>query len=152
PEATFDPVPSGGRSLVARHDHAHPGISHGGRGVQDVQVGRPAPLPPLKQRTDLLATRDPPRARQPLPPTLIARRCCHLPPEFYFEPTATTSRLRPFFRRRLSTSRPARVLIRARNPCLLRRFRFRGRYVGLPIQLPRGTNPFLAKLVSIATA
>lgn len=39
----------------------------------------------------------------------------------------TVSRLRPFLRRRDSTSRPHRSSIRARNPCLLSRFRLRGR-------------------------
>lgn len=51
----------------------------------------------------------------------------------YFEGSFTTRRFRPFFRRRLSTSRPQRVSIRARNPCFRMRRLFRGRYVGLPI-------------------
>src|SRR5205807_10600827 len=38
----------------------------------------------------------------------------------------TASRLRPFARRRLSVSRPARVRIRARNPCVRARLRFFG--------------------------
>ena len=42
----------------------------------------------------------------------------------------TVSRFRPFFRRRESTSRPQRVAIRARKPCLLIRRRFRGLYDG----------------------
>ena len=40
------------------------------------------------------------------------------------------SRLRPFFLRRDKTARPHRVAIRARNPCLLIRRLFRGRYDG----------------------
>ena len=40
------------------------------------------------------------------------------------------SRLRPFFLRRDKTARPHRVAIRARNPCLLMRRLFRGRYDG----------------------
>jgi hypothetical protein len=40
------------------------------------------------------------------------------------------SRFRPFFRLRESTARPQRVAIRARNPCLLMRRLFRGRYDG----------------------
>jgi hypothetical protein len=51
----------------------------------------------------------------------------------YFDGSFTTRRLRPFFRRRLRTSRPHRVSIRARNPCVRMRRLFRGRYVGLPI-------------------
>lgn len=51
----------------------------------------------------------------------------------YFDGSFTVSRLRPFLRRRLSTSRPHRVSIRARNPCLRMRRLLRGRYVGLPI-------------------
>ena len=42
----------------------------------------------------------------------------------------TVNNFRPFFLRRASVARPHRVDIRARNPCLLTRFRFRGRYVG----------------------
>src|SRR5207302_3092010 len=38
----------------------------------------------------------------------------------------TASRLRPLARLRLSVSRPARVLIRARNPCVRARLRFFG--------------------------
>ena len=49
----------------------------------------------------------------------------------YLEPTDTTSRRRPFRRRRVSVFRPARVLMRARKPCLFFRFRFRGLYVGI---------------------
>jgi hypothetical protein len=45
-------------------------------------------------------------------------------------PIETVSRFRPFFRRRESTARPQRVAIRARNPWVLIRRLFRGRYVG----------------------
>ena len=38
----------------------------------------------------------------------------------------TVRRLRPLSRRRLSTRRPARVRIRARNPCVRARLRFLG--------------------------
>ena len=44
----------------------------------------------------------------------------------YLDPMLTTSRRRPRFRRRFNAFRPAFVLIRARNPCLLIRFRLRG--------------------------
>jgi hypothetical protein len=44
----------------------------------------------------------------------------------YLEPISTTRRARPRRRRRFSTARPPRVAIRARNPCLFFRFRFRG--------------------------
>ena len=57
-------------------------------------------------------------ARQPTPlrPGRVARPAAH----------QTVSRLRPFARRRLSTTRPARVCIRARNPCVRARLRFFG--------------------------
>jgi hypothetical protein len=48
------------------------------------------------------------------------------PTERYFEPTFTVSRLRPCRRRRFSASRPPRVFILARKPCLFSRFRFLG--------------------------
>lgn len=51
----------------------------------------------------------------------------------YFDPTLTARRFRPRRRRAFSTLRPPRVFMRARKPCLFRRFRFRGLYVGLPM-------------------
>jgi hypothetical protein len=47
-----------------------------------------------------------------------------------FDGSDTVSCLRPFLRRRERTARPHRVAIRARNPCLLIRRLFRGRYDG----------------------
>src|SRR4051812_33157887 len=46
---------------------------------------------------------------------------------------------RPFLRRRLSTARPHLVSMRARNPCVLMRRLFRGRYVGLPMDYSKKT-------------
>src|ERR1700682_1534109 len=51
----------------------------------------------------------------------------------YLEGSWTVSRLRPFFRRRLRTSRPHLVAIRNLKPCVRIRRLLRGRYVGLPI-------------------
>lgn len=51
----------------------------------------------------------------------------------YFVGSFTVSRLRPFFRRRLSTSLPHLSDIRVRNPWVFIRRLFRGLYVGLPI-------------------
>ena len=67
------------------------------------------------------------RAREPAGPRQ-ARRWRQEPP--CFDGSETVSRLRPFLRRRDSTARPHRVAIRARNPCLLMRRLFRGRYDG----------------------
>ena len=57
-----------------------------------------------------------------------ARRRRQEPP--CFDGSETVSRFRPFFRLRDSTARPQRLAIRARNPCLLMRRLFRGRYDG----------------------
>jgi len=54
-----------------------------------------------------------------------------LPHRCYFEPTLTTKRRRPRWRRRLRVLRPPLVCMRARNPCLFFLFRFRGLYVGI---------------------
>ena len=43
-----------------------------------------------------------------------------------FDGSETASLLRPFLRRRFNTSRPHRVFIRARKPCLLTRRLLRG--------------------------
>jgi LmbE family N-acetylglucosaminyl deacetylase len=67
------------------------------------------------------------RARKPMSPR-EARRCRQEPP--CFDGSDTVSRFRPFFRRRERTARPQRVAIRARNPCLVIRRLFRGRYDG----------------------
>jgi len=67
------------------------------------------------------------RAREPVGPR-EARRWRQEPP--CFDGSDTVSRFRPFFRRRERTARPQRVAIRARNPCLLIRRLFRGRYDG----------------------
>ncbi len=48
----------------------------------------------------------------------------------FFDPMRTVSDQRPRRRRRFNVARPAFVLIRERNPCLLRRLRLRGLYVG----------------------
>ena len=53
----------------------------------------------------------------------------------------TVRRLRPFARRRLSTSRPFFVLIRTKNPCVFARWRVFGWNVRLPFMLsPLTTN------------
>lgn len=67
------------------------------------------------------------RARKPMG-SRKARRWRQEPP--CFDGSDTVNRLRPFFRRRDRTARPQRVAIRARNPCLLMRRLFRGRYDG----------------------
>src|SRR4029079_10839923 len=67
------------------------------------------------------------RAREPAGPR-HARRWRQEPP--CFDGSETVSRLRPFFLRRDKTARPHGLAIRARNPCLLMRRLFRGRYDG----------------------
>lgn len=51
---------------VTRHDDANPRTCFGGRGVVDVQVARPAPLPPLNDPAYLRPAGDPSRSRQAL--------------------------------------------------------------------------------------
>ena len=53
-----------------------------------------------------------------------------LPSLDYFEPIFTTRRARPRARLLASVFLPPRVFIRSRKPCLFKRFRFRGLYVG----------------------
>jgi hypothetical protein len=60
----------------------------------------------------------------------------------YLDPTLTASWWRPFFRRRARTFRPDLVAIRARKPCLFRRLRFRGRYVGFMVSCPDSVQRF----------
>src|SRR5690606_38593368 len=114
---------------IAGDDNADARMCNGGSGVEDVQMGRPAPLPPTKNRLDVGASRQPSLARQPLSAaTGRAHRSAG-----YFLPIVTTRRLRPLRRRLLRIFRPAFVAIRARNPCLFLRLRLCGRYVGMPM-------------------
>jgi hypothetical protein len=52
--------------LVTGYDQSCPRMRSGGRRVEDVQMGRPAPLPPPKQGSDLGAPGDPARPGQRL--------------------------------------------------------------------------------------
>lgn len=80
------------------------------------------PAPPFgKAVADISGPREPVGP----PETLAVRQA--LP---CFDGIETVSRFRPFLRRRDSTSRPHRVAMRARNPCLAIRRLLRGRYDG----------------------
>ena len=90
-------------------------------GPDDFQMSRPMAAADRQTVANLRGARQPPKAAQALwrrqePPCFVG--------------SEMVSRLRPFFRRRESTSRPHRVAIRARKPCLLIRRRLRGRYEG----------------------
>lgn len=66
-----------------------------------------------------------PARNPPTPGEPLGRQ---LPP--CFEGRETAKLLRPFLRRLFKISRPQRVFIRARKPCLFTRRRLRGLYVG----------------------
>src|SRR5690606_27388968 len=65
--------------------------------------------------------------REPVGPREALRWRQKLP---CFDGSETTSRFRPFFRRRDNTARPQRSAMRARNPCFAIRRLLRGRYDG----------------------
>jgi hypothetical protein len=90
-------------------------------GPDDFKMLRPATLTQRETPADVGAPGEPVSSLQ----ALASRQ---EPP--CFDGMETVSRLRPFFRRRDNTSRPQRVAIRARKPCLLIRRRFRGLYDG----------------------
>lgn len=109
-----------------------------GRQKEDVQMRRLLPLPFPEKRPDFPGPGHPTRRRQ----SESARRPrCRVRQNQrpYLEPTLTTSRRRPFWRRRFRVLRPPFVFIRARNPCLFFLFRFRGLYVGIMISHPLAT-------------
>lgn len=62
----------------------------------------------------------------------------------------TVSLARPRLRRRARALRPPLVAIRARNPCLFDRFRFRGLYVGSITASRYWENVLLVELEKIA--
>jgi hypothetical protein len=107
--------------LELRDDESHPRLARLIVDPDHVQVLETA-APAMGQ-----AAADIGRAREPVGPRQ-ARRWRQEPP--CFDGNETVRRLRPFFRLRDSTARPQRVAIRARNPCLVIRRLFRGRYDG----------------------
>ena len=116
-----EPVAADSGFPVLRYDHPEPGMSGAVLGPQDIQMRCPAPASLLEQSANQSAPGEPAGPWEPLrwrqdPPCLFGIR--------------TVRTRRPFLRRRLSTARPQRSAIRARNPCLLTRRLLRGRYDG----------------------
>lgn len=110
-------IPRHRRVAVAGNDHPDPGMTADVGLPGHVQPrGTAAPARP-EHRLEITPARKTPAPREPL-----GRQA---PP--CFEGSRTASRLRPFLRRRFSTSRPQRVFARARNPCFEMRRLFRGR-------------------------
>lgn len=107
--------------LEPRNYQSHPWVARLIVHPDHVQVLETAAAPMGEAAANIRRAGEPMSSRQ-------ARRCRQEPP--CFEGSETVSRFRPFFRRRDSTARPQRVAIRARNPCLLMRRLFRGRYDG----------------------
>jgi len=107
--------------LELRNDQSHPWLARLVVHPDHVQVLEAA-APSMGETTANVG-----RAGEPVS-SRQARRCRQDPP--CLDGRETVSRFRPFFRLRESTARPHRVAIRARNPCLLIRRLFRGRYDG----------------------
>jgi hypothetical protein len=107
--------------LELRNDQSHPWLARLVVHPDHVQVLEAAAAPMGEAAANVGRAGEPMSSRQ-------ARGCRQEPP--CFEGNETVSRFRPFFRLRDSTARPQRVAIRARNPCLLMRRLFRGRYDG----------------------
>lgn len=113
-------VPRDGRSAESRNHESKAGMPQGVGAPVNVQSRRAVPAARPLHCLEIARAGQPPTRRQAF---------AGQPPPC-FDGTRTVNRLRPFRRRRLRISRPHRVFIRARNPCLLLRRRFRGRYVG----------------------
>ena len=107
--------------LELRNDQSHARMARRVVGPDHVQMLEPATPAPTEAAANVGRPREPMGPRQ-------ARRRRQEPP--CFDGRETVSRLRPFLRRRESTARPQREAMRARNPCLLMRRLFRGRYDG----------------------
>ena len=142
-QSALQTIPGHDPPPVLGHDDSQPAKRNGGRRQEDIHVLRPLALPPLKECADLIGAADASEPGKTLPPLR------HRPG--YLLPTVTTSRCRPFLRRRDRVMRPARVFILARNPCLLTRFRLRGLYVGFIRDRPiHGKSSFRNELGKIA--
>ena len=121
PQAPAKTISGHGGRLKFRDDQSHPRLARLIVDPDHVQVLE-ATAPAMGQAAaNVGRAREPAGSRQ-------ARRWRQEPP--CFEGNETVRRLRPFFRLRDRTARPQRVAIRARNPCLLMRRLFRGRYDG----------------------
>lgn len=115
-QAAPQPIARDGGVTEAGRDHPQPRMA--------VTVGAPDDLEPrgaparagTEDRLDL--GREP---QAPAPREALGRQAAPC-----LEGSLTVSRRRPFLRRRLSTSRPQRVFMRARKPCLRMRRLFRG--------------------------
>jgi len=121
-----------------RHDPAHPRPARRSRphapgptGKVDVESGGPLSGSMPQQSPDLPSPTDPGRSRKPL-----VLRLRHGSQAGFLDPGRTTRDRRPRRRRRLSVARPPLVRMRARKPCLFKRLRFRGLYVGFIFGLP----------------
>jgi hypothetical protein len=68
PQPSLDQVPRDGVVPVLRDHDTDAWMRVGGSGIEDVQVDRPAPFPPMKDRTDVCASRQTARPRQSLGP------------------------------------------------------------------------------------
>jgi hypothetical protein len=128
PKASLKPIPLYDLASVFGNDDPKPGTRSGGRREEDIEIPSPLSLPPLQQGFDFSAVPNSYTARQVFP---ALRRKID-----YLLPIVTTSCARPCRLRRFSVARPPLVFIRARNPCLLIRLRFRGLYVGIMASSP----------------
>jgi hypothetical protein len=104
--------------LELRNDESHPRMARRIVCPQHIEMRKSLSPSRALHPLELRSASEPALAGEPLV-------CRQRPP--CLEGTLTVRRLRPFFRRRESTSRPHRSAIRARNPCRLRRLRLRGR-------------------------
>lgn len=109
------------RVMELGNDKPHPGEARGTVGPDQLEMGAPAARPGAEYPTNIGCPPEPPGTIEPL-----SRR--QYPP--CLEGSDTVNFRRPFLRRRDRMARPQRVAMRARNPCLFTRRRFRGRYVG----------------------
>ena len=100
------------------NDESHPRMARWIFCPHHVEMAEPPPSSRSQHSRELGHAREPTRAQ----PALVCRQ---RPP--CFEGTLIVKRLRPFLRRRDSTSRPQRSAMRARKPCRLSRLRLRGR-------------------------
>ena len=120
PQSASEIVPRHRRRAVARHHDPEPRMAQVIGPPGNVQLGSSTGIAGASHRLEIRLAQN--------PPTPWQRLGRQRPP--CFDGSKTASFFRPFLRRRFKTSRPQRVFIRARKPCLFSRRLFRGRYVG----------------------
>jgi hypothetical protein len=134
-QPSLEPVPIDRGMRIFWHHEADTRVGkiRGRSRRADIEVRHAETSPGASDSVEVIAAGQPVASRK--------NRAGGYSPPAYFDGSRTVRRFRPFFRRRLKTSRPQRVDMRVRKPCVRIRRLFRGRYVGFPMATEARLRP-----------